>query len=53
MSYQVADPAKLEEDTPTPQHYILLMNPPPILYLYTIAIQTDFKWDYLPSPFQN
>lgn len=42
VSYQEADPAKLEEDTPTPQHYILFMNPPSPVF-YTIAILTVFN----------
>lgn len=34
VSYQEADPAKLEEDTPSPQHYILFMNPPSPVFVH-------------------
>lgn len=34
VSYQEADPAKLEEDTPTPQHYILFVNPPDPVFVH-------------------
>lgn len=34
VSYQEADPAKLEEDTPSPQHYILSMNPPSPVFVH-------------------